>query len=152
MCIVVYLSTDHELVESDDAFLKVERIATDHDDLPTPPLRFKQVYYVGSHLGCGCGFLFYDASLEELTLTPELVEFALDSLEPDERKQSEKSNQELFELINICLSKSDEAELWVTWSGGGSLRPQIDVQLDISNIDPQRFFLTEGHRYHLLKT
>jgi len=152
MCIVVYLSTDHKLIESDEMIIKVERVAPDHDDLSTPPFRFDHVYYVGSHLGCGCGFLSFDASFEELSSTPELIEIALESLEPDERKQSQQSNRELFKLIDDCLSKSDEGELWVTWSGGGSLRPQIDVQLDISNIDPRRFFLTEGHRYYLTKS
>ncbi len=99
--------------------------------------RALRVYYVGSHEGCGCGFLFSDWSLEDETLLhdesiPEHVKEATAEYYGS-RKQS---LDQLSQHLSLWL-RDGEVELHACWAGEEAAEPRLYVA--ISPLD-----LTEG--------
>ena len=140
MCYEIYIAADSPLKtipwDEENRKLNVSKIGPE-DDFIKKIFSKPNIYYIGSHLNCGCGF-FYESSL-----APNC----------DEQKvamQVRQSQEELKEYINQSLNKSNEIELYVNWESEKEKGPIRTIRLTNKDISTQ-FNLEERHFYIIKK-
>lgn len=108
MCYVVYIGTSQvlgtsEWDESNPSFF-IEALSTVDQKEVRKQFSMENVYYVGSHEGCGCGFAYdeeFDKGYEDLN-------------------QRKASVLKFNELLKDVLNKSGECEIFLCWGGDES--------------------------------
>ena len=140
MCYAIYIASDKPLKtipwNENDRKLNVNQLDP-KENIIKKIFSKPHVYYIGSHLNCGCGF-FYESSL-----TP-------DGDEKEVAKQVKKSQQELKTYIKQSLDQSKEIELYVTWEGEKEQGPARTIHLTHKDVEKQ-FHLEERHFYVIKK-
>ena len=138
MCYAIYVASDSPLDlipwDLEDRKLNVSKI-TARDEVIRSRFTKPHVYYVGSHLGCGCGF-FYESSLGP---------------EDDEKvvaTEVKRSLEELKGYLRESLVRSQELELYVSWEGEKPTSPIKSVSLGVQSIQQlelhERWFYVIG--------
>lgn len=112
MCYAVYLSTDLDLKTSawdkDNRDVYVEEVGAGPDADVKKHFTGKNAYYVGSSLGCGCGFK-----------APEPPFFTVD--EAREYEESRENVRKFCALLDDVLSRSPKCEVFLCWDGDHGL-------------------------------
>ena len=140
MCYEIYIASDKPLktIDWDENNRKLNVNKIDSKDKIIKKIFSKpHIYYIGSHLKCGCGF-FYESSL-----TP-------DCDEREVAKQVIQSQKELKKYIRQSLGKCKEIELYVSWEGDKEKDPLKTIRLTDKDIKRQ-FNLEERHFYIIKK-
>jgi len=140
MCYEIYIASDKPLktIDWDENNRKLNVNKIDSKDKIIKKIFSKpHIYYIGSHLKCGCGF-FYESSL-----TP-------DCDEREVAKQVIQSQKELKKYIRQSLGKCKEIELYVSWEGEKEKGPLKTIHLTDKDIKKQ-FSLEERHFYRIKK-
>jgi len=140
MCYAIYIASDKPLKTIDwdenNRKLNVDKIDL-KDEIIRKVFSKPHIYYIGSHLKCGCGF-FYESSL------------APDCDEREVERQVNQSQEELKEYIRQSLDKSKEIELYVSWEGEKEKGPLKTIRLTDKDVEKQ-FNLEERHFYRIKK-
>jgi hypothetical protein len=140
MCYAIYIASDKPLKtipwDENDRKLNVNKLDP-KDNIIKRIFSKPHIYYIGSHLNCGCGF-FYESSL------------ARNCDEKEVAKQVKKSQEELKKYIIRSLGKSKEIELYVTWEGEKEQGPLRTINLTHKDVEKQ-FNLEERHFYLITK-
>lgn len=114
MCYVVYLGTDQSLKtfkwEKEKPAFYVEEVVEKDRVLIKQYFSKSNIYYIGSHEGCGCGFAYDDEDLD--------VNDADDLADNESRKESVRRFNSLLEMI---LQKSNQIEIFLCWDGDQGL-------------------------------
>jgi len=140
MCYAIYIASDRPLrtIKWDKKNRKLNVNQLEAKDKKIKKIFSKpHIYYIGSHLNCGCGF-FYESSL-----TPNCDETEVE-------KQVKKSQEELKKYIKESLDKSKEIELYVSWEGEKEKGPIRTIALAKKDVDRQ-FNLAERCFYLIKK-
>lgn len=140
MCYEIYIASNKPLKtiqwDENNRKLNVEKIDS-KDKIIRKVFSRQHIYYIGSHLKCGCGF-FYESSLTS---------------DCDGRvvaRQINQSQEELKEYIRQSLGKSKEIELYVSWEGEKEKGPLKTICLTEKDVERQ-FNLEERHFYRIKK-
>jgi len=140
MCYAIYIASDKPLKtinwDEKNRELNVNKLEA-KDKIIKKMFSKPHIYYIGSHLKCGCGF-FYESSL-----TPNCDEREVE-------KQVIKSLEELKKYIKQSLVKSKEIELYVSWEGEKEKGPLRTINLTKKDVERQ-FNLAERHFYLIKK-
>jgi hypothetical protein len=140
MCYEIYIAAGNflETIPWDEKSrkLNVSKIGP-KDDTIKKIFSKPHIYYIGSHLKCGCGF-FYESSL------------APNCDEQEVASQVRRSQEELREYIKQSLDKSKEIELYVSWESENEKGPVKTIHLTNKDIATQ-FNLEERHFYIIKK-
>lgn len=123
MCLAVYISTDQHIQtipwNNDVPSLFItDTNNRDHYKVENQ-FTLAQVYYIGSHEGCGCGFIFNENDPEYLEEKADL-QLRIDSV------------SKLVSLIESVLSKSASVEIFACYEGSQSEKPNR-----IGEIEPE---------------
>jgi hypothetical protein len=128
MCYMFYLGSDvplptSEWQEESPAFY----LSSGDEEIKEVKRHFTkpEVYYAGSHEGCGCGFFF------DKNDNPEDYEI---------RKSSVRG---LVEMLQQALESSSSAELFVTWAGCEKQAPSRRMNMKPEDLLVEEFPLDE---------
>lgn len=108
MCFALYIGTDQPLVASqwNEAEPRFYLAAlTDKDKPARQHFSKPYVYYVGSHLKCGCGFFCNS------------IVFTDDPGMMREYEETQQSARALVTILEQVLDHADTVEVFVTWEG-----------------------------------
>jgi hypothetical protein len=135
MCLMLYVGTRTELPLLVDGDIRVEEVKQDRRAVRrwfSSPF----VHFVGAHTGCSCGFpsVIAEAPIEYF-----------DGLLPkaDERPADLKSVQALIDLLRASPGEAEAIELYPVADGEEDLSPKGLIRMQLSSLDPERFFLNE---------
>jgi hypothetical protein len=81
------------------------------------------VYFVGSHLGCGCGFTRYEND--------------------DERDKTQANYAALAGVIRDVLSSTSSIEIFTSWEGDHANEPELLESVSVSELILPEFELKE---------
>jgi|GEM_PF-4696863 len=154
MCMLVYLSTDLDLVVPEKSLWHSVELADPTDEnSPFGLFTLKNAYYVGSYMDCGCGFLSSNSlPLEEelIDIDPEWTEEwknkfeGLNAQSHMERDDTVMSTAKLTDVIIRSVNATGTAELWAyECSPTGPMK----VDFDINRMKNEQFLVTDGCFY-----
>jgi hypothetical protein len=139
---MLYLGSNAKLRERKETFISVESLNADQEAvrkiLPEP-----NVYFLGSHSGCSCGFPsviaespidYYDGMFDDPN---------------SERNEDLASVRELLTILDECLESTDTCTLFPVWNGSESEQPKGDVEWLRKTMSPETFVVTEQFRYKI---
>ena len=126
MCLAVYLATDQQLPpiawnEAAPAFY-LEPVAAHH--AASRQFSLPQVYYVGSHHGCGCGF-------------------SKDGEVGTELELCQANYNALGRTLRELLSRKGSAQLFTCWEGDQGDTPELTASVTPSQLEAPAFQLQE---------
>jgi hypothetical protein len=81
------------------------------------------VYFVGTHLGCGCGFSRYEND--------------------DEREKTQANYTALAGVIRDALSSTSSVEVFTSWEGDDVIEPEFLESVSVSELLRPDFELRE---------
>jgi hypothetical protein len=81
------------------------------------------VYFAGTHLGCGCGFTRYEND--------------------DERDKTQANYTALAGVIRDALSQSSSVEIFICWEGDDVIEPELLGSVGVSELLLPEFELNE---------
>lgn len=129
MCYMLYLGSDvplptSEWEEDSPAFY----LSCDEEEIKDAKPHFTkpEVYYAGSHEGCGCGF-FFDKNDE-----------------PEDYEIRKSSVRELVKMLQQALQSSSSVELLVTWAGCEKQAPSRRMNMKPEDLLKEEFPLDEN--------
>jgi len=139
---MMYLGSSVKLKERKGQFISVEPLNADQEVVrqffPEP-----NVYFIGSHSGCSCGFPSVIAE------TPiEYFDEMFGSPAPD-RDNDLASVRELLTILDECLESKNTCTLLPLWNGSESDPLKGDVQWCRVNMTAETFVVTEQFRYRI---
>jgi hypothetical protein len=108
MCWALYLASDKELplVPWDETRPSFNTQALSETEVPVKEqFSFPNVIYLGSHQGCGCGFM------------------AADEDEPEEMASREKTVHALSSYLTTALQHGARLEMYLCWEGDQKAMP-----------------------------
>ena len=134
MCLMVYIGSDKPLPlidwnENERAFNvtelnKFEKSVESQFNVP-------HVYYVGSHLGCGCGFL------KEYKVEEELA-------------QTNNNYLQLNAYLQKARETGAQVQLYSCWDGDQSAKPEFRDQIELNHLLEASFEFKEKALYEVL--
>ena len=131
MCMAFYLASSEPLTpKAWDPENPALHVAALHDkDKPVlSHFSLPNVYYVGSHEGCGCGF--------DYGKYPEYEED-----EPEEAEARRRSRLQLVELVEAVIDAAGVAELYACWEGDQGEDPDFHSEAAPRDLlDTETFF------------
>lgn len=148
MCFVLYLAVDCRPASSrwdaqdrrvyvDDLTPGTETVKS-HFTLPG-------VVYVGSSLGCGCGFR--SVSFQNGEWPEEFLTEAGDLEPPDDHVSN---HRELFDLVTSLLDRGSRfVELYGCWSGDEQERTERREEIPASSLQDDKFWFRERVLYRI---
>ncbi len=145
MCIAVYLGSDIQLptFEWDRKAPSFYATKANNDHGVMAQFSKLNVYYIGSHKGCGCGFIY-----EEDAFDPKNPK---DVKEDRLRKESTKN---LVEYLNEALERTQELELFICWEGEQGDAPKKTATITTDEIfgidwtlDMREFYQVVRNKY-----
>jgi hypothetical protein len=123
MCLTVYISTPEKLKTSKftggETYFYVEKVS---DPKFQTRFSFPNVYFLGSHTCCSCGFN-YDISNndnEELRI---------------ENQKGRKSLAEMFDFFRSVIDKINIIEMYVCWEGEEQSEPVSSTDITLRDFD-----------------
>jgi len=140
MCMMLYLGSRRPLSLRRSACLALEPVS-EAVQVVREQVRRDYVYFVGSYLGCSCGFPSVQAEEE--------IEY-FDGVFKDESSERDKdlaSVRELVTVIDEALEGQADCVLFPVWTGSEGAAPKGDVRWNRKAMSPERFLLTEQFRY-----
>ncbi|MCK4917989.1 MAG: hypothetical protein KAS51_07225 [Candidatus Omnitrophica bacterium] len=142
MCMAVYLGSDIELPTSKWDKNKPSFYAENaqEDDNVKKQFTKKNIYYLGSHEGCGCGF-----SYDDNEVNPEYSEEVKDN---ELRKDSVKH---LVQYLKNALEKTTELELFICWEGEQGEKPNKRATITVEEILGTYWSLDTREFYKVIK-
>jgi hypothetical protein len=125
MCLSVHIASDMPLPVStwnpDARAFYLDAVPVD------APVRVRfslpNVYFAGSHLGCGCGFTRYE--------------------DDDERDKTQANYTALAGVIRDVLSQSSSVEVFTCWEGDHAHEPELLESVSVSELILPEFELKE---------
>jgi hypothetical protein len=124
MCLSVHIASDLPLPVStwnpDARAFYLEAVPV--DALVRDRFSLPNVYFFGSHLGCGCGFQKY---------------------EDDERDKTQANYTALADVIRDVLSQSSSVEIFTCWEGDHGREPEFLESVSVSDLLLPEFVLQE---------
>lgn len=140
MCFVLYMASDRDRppVTWDDAKPAFHVMADDPDaERVRGQFAKKNVYYLGSDNGCGCGFQRENDWL---------------SSDPKERASKQQNQKLLAGYLAGCLNDEDGVELFGCWSGDEQETPVRRREISVSDLLGEEFFFIEKEHILVTKT
>jgi hypothetical protein len=141
MCLRLYLGTDCDLKLREGPVLSVRSVPQPGLAIPSS-LKTRNVYLLGSHTGCSCGF---PCVIAEKPM--EYYEGMFD--EREERAADLASIHELLAVLRNVLLKVRNCYLYPVWNGDESKAPKGLCHLHLSQMSEATFVLTERFFYHI---
>jgi hypothetical protein len=125
MCLSIHIASDLPLPvstwNSDARAFYLEAVPVD------APVRARfslpNVYFAGSHLGCGCGFIRYEND--------------------DERDKTQANYTALAGVIRDVLSPASSVEIFTCWEGDHGREPEFLESVSVSELILPEFELKE---------
>lgn len=142
MCLMLYLASDVALMprRSDDVHL--DQVTVAHGAV-RQWLALPEMFEVGAHTGCGCGFPHVIAD-EPVEWFDEMFDE-----EAEDRPKDLASVRALFALIDEALVQSASVELFPAWDGDEGEEPLGIVEWQRSALTPETFVVTERFLYRI---
>ncbi len=132
MCMVVYIAADKPLPtiawDPDNRQLNVMQLKGEREENVRSHFSKPHVYYVGSHLGCGCGFSY--------------------GQHPDFEKEEEAGEArtcvaDLSAYLKSAIAAAGPVELYACWSGDEGDSVQARREATYADIGGEAFWLEE---------
>ena len=132
---MLYIGCDQEIPLQKEEYLSVEKLAEKESQV-TRWFDTKNVYFIGSHSGCSCGFphvvaegpiYYFDGMFDE---------------NPHD-KEDIKSIIELLKLLEIQKSGNSVIKLYPVWDGDQGVEPKGKIDFNIAGMNPNHFFFNE---------
>ena len=143
MCYAVYLGTDVGLQVSEFNVNKPDFYIGEIDKLKEGAVRNqftkRNVYYIGSHEGCGCGFVFQDSDARE------------ESGQEEKFGDNKKSVKNFCDLIRSVLSQSDDCEVFLCWEGNQADVPENEEVVKVDFFESGNWVEDEATLYKVAK-
>jgi hypothetical protein len=134
MCLAVYLASDQPipLIQWNNLEPSVS-IQTLHerDRFVQNKFTYSNTYYVGSHEGCGCGFL-------------------KNWLEGEEFEEHQVNYSILANIIQKAVSQGSKAELFVCWEGDQDQLPIRSEEITVEELGNPAFEFEEKVYYRVI--
>ena len=133
MCLMVYIASDKALTlidwSEDKPAFNISELSKYEEGVKTQ-FKFSHIYNVGTHLGCGCGFL------KEYKEGGELAQ----------------ANENYIEL-NTYLQKARETgasnQIFSCWDGDQNARPEFREQIELKHLTEPNFEFKEKALYEI---
>lgn len=131
MCLAVYIASDSELAfvswdESNPKFHVSE--LGDHDGKVRDRFSLPQVAYVGSHLGCGCGFF-------------------RKGKEPEELPEIQSNYVALARYVDRLMSNGASCAIFSCWEGDQGEPPEVEYRIKTAELTSASFEFEEKACY-----
>jgi hypothetical protein len=141
MCLRVYLGCDNEIPLVDEEYIHVEAVPANEKQVEQW-FDCRCVYFVGSHLGCSCGFPSVSAD--------KPVEYRDGMFKANPNHADDlKSVDKLVELLHEIKPKNVTIKLYPVWFDELGREPKGIIPLYLKNINTSRFFFNERFMYVL---
>lgn len=130
MCLVVYIASDKELplIAWDAAHPAFNVRPLDERGAPVRKHFTKpNVYYVGAHSGCGCGFEYGRWENED----------------PDESREGRKSVESLAGYLRDAASNAGDVELYACWDGDEAMAANRQIAMTPKDFARDAFWFEE---------
>ena len=143
MCMTFYIGSNVPLVKinfdkNSPSFHTME--LSQEEQLVTGHFSSSNVLYMGSDLGCGCGFKH--SLLEKAGLWYDVVD------ENDEDVKSTLINhQNLIKYLTSILQKKEKIEIYACWDGNHVQKPQWLEKLTPADLENENFYFKENGFY-----
>ena len=142
MCLRLYLGSNVDLTHRANENISVERLAPDLRNA-LPDFSESNVYLIGSHTGCSCGFPSVNAESHI-----DFYEGMFD--DSAEREENLASVRELLLVLDECLAAGENCTLIPIWNGD-EMRPlKGEVRWHRSQMAAETFVITEQFRYTVI--
>jgi len=106
-------------------------------------LKTRNVYCLGSHTGCSCGF--------PSVVAEEPIEYYDGMFENDDDRSSDLTSvHDLLALLDEVLVEDGKCTLYPVWSGNESEDPKGRVTVHRDQLSETTFVLTEEFLYHVI--
>ena len=145
MCFMLYLATDGKIKNCpfNDKTPNVCIESVDDDINLEGIFSLSTTKYIGSDLGCGCGFRSCSKKLNP-DLEPENY-----WVDDEEFNDSAENHQKLKSIIDALLRNGNKVELIGYWAGDEGEPPWSEFDLNISRITEKQFVFFEGVKYKI---
>lgn len=143
MCLKLYVGSVRRLPLCHDEWLAV-REAAGEESAALPGFDGLNVYVVGAHTGCGCGFPSVKAELP-VGYYEGLFEFE----DPEEREKTLRSAARLIAWLKEGAAGQAALKLYPVWDGDEGDPPLGLVQWRLAEMDPGTLLFTEAFVYEL---
>lgn len=141
MCLALYLGT-HCTLELQEGPLFSVRPVAQAGSAVLSFLKTRNVYHLGSHTGCSCGFPSVRAE--------DPIEYYEGMLEDRAEPMSDRASvRELLALLGQVLSEEGTCLLYPVWNGDESVSPKGVIHRQLSQLSEETFVLTELFVYQI---
>ena len=143
MCLYVFLASDKSMPEINSEYLIVRKIDQEEKEMvrrwPSKP----EVYFVGSHTGCSCGFpsVVIGGSID-YSEAMEMFE------ESDVLPKDRTSLAALRGYIQAHVAHGEVVQLYPVWYNSDRA-PLGLIPLRLQDMEPEKFFFVEGYVYYI---
>lgn len=141
MCRMLYLAANADVPLVSSQYLQVEELEPEQEvvrqwfSLPT-------VRFVGAHTGCSCGF--------PSAVAEEPIEYDEGMFDDDpERADDLASVRALVDIVAEGVRSGGLVELFIAWFGDESETPKGTIDVRLSELDADRFFILERFLYRI---
>ncbi len=150
MCFILHIASKTRVSRvqwnEKDRHVCVEDIHGDPDQVRAH-FTFPEVAYVGSSLGCGCGFR--SVSLQNGGW-PE--EWMIENGECDPPEDHLQDHQELHDLVTSLMSDGGCVELYGCWDGDEREKVEHEEEIQASRLLEENFWFRERGLYRIINS
>jgi hypothetical protein len=143
MCLYVFLASDKPMPDIHGEYLVVQKIDEKEKEMVRQWSSKPEVYFVGSHTGCGCGF--------PSVVTGGPIEYseALEQFEEnDDRQKDIMSLAALRNFIEANVARGEAIQLYPVWYNTDRA-PLGLIRLHLQDLEPEKFVFGEGYVYEI---
>lgn len=135
MCLMLYIGCNQDLSLKKERYLTIETLP-ENEVAVAQWFDTNNVYYVGSHSGCSCGFPHVVAE--------KPIDYFDGMFDDNEHSEDDlNSIKELLRLVNGLIRQNSPITLYPVWDGDQDLNPKGTISINVSGIDPSHFFFNE---------
>jgi hypothetical protein len=149
MCFVLYMATDVPVPtipwNENNRRLNTQDLS-EHDRLVASHFTKPYKKYVGSDLGCGCGFR--SVSFQN----GEWPEEAMIGYEDHTGEEEQPNHQQLFDFLAGLMCENREIELYGCWDGDFVELSAGHAKIALSKILDKKFFFRERYKYIVINS
>jgi hypothetical protein len=136
MCLAVYIASNKELplIPWDENNRRLNVSKEDESNQVKKHLGKKYLYYVGSHSGCGCGFVYGDYVDDE-----------------NEEELKRKSFEDLITYLKDNI-EDEGFEVYCCWEGDESEKKEFESEIELEKFKiPDHFIFKEKEHIDIKK-
>jgi hypothetical protein len=140
---MVYIGCDKSVPLSDGEVISVKPLSED-DGIVRQCFTKRNVYFIGSHTGCSCGFPSASGA--------EPIEY-YDGFFDDERTDRPKDLESMTALIGLLrelTASGTTVEVLPAWWDNRGKEPRGRLRLDVTRWDPSKAFFNEDYLYEMV--